>query len=75
MAKSAYHEPLREGDSAEQTVGCRHTSPDICKKHSMPGVCAFVRDDGVCLSPPLSWPEQFKRLKMRDAPEGEGAES
>ena len=57
--RNAFHEPLRQGDTAARTVGCRHTNPAICAKHSLEGVCAFVRKDGMCLSPPRSWPKQF----------------
>ena len=57
-----FHEPLEPRDTVEQTVGCRHTNPDICAKHSMPAVCAFVRPDGLCLAPPKSWPKQLRKL-------------
>jgi hypothetical protein len=59
---SRFHLPLVEGDEAAQTVGCRHTNPDICAKHSMPTVCAFARLDDMCLAPPLSWAKQFNKL-------------
>jgi hypothetical protein len=67
MAKSnkqaaAFHAPLHPLDTAEQTFGCRHTNPIICGKHSVPDVCAFVREDGICLAPPRSWPKQFIKL-------------
>ena len=29
----------------------------------MPKVCAFVRADGICLAPPMSWKKQFLKLK------------
>lgn len=61
---SSFHEPLKPGDNAEKTVGCRHTQPEICGKNRMPKVCAFVRDDGVCLAPPASWKKQFLKLKL-----------
>ena len=67
-----FHDPLDRRDTAVQTVGCRHTNPDICAKHSMPSVCAFVRADGMCLSPPKSWPKQFKQLLQRRAPQKDG---
>lgn len=57
-----FHAPLVEGDTARKTVGCRHTNPDICAKHSMASVCAFVRADGVCLAPPASWLKQYEKL-------------
>jgi len=61
----AFHEPLRPGDTAERTVGCRHTNPDICAKNRTPGVCAFVRADKVCMCPPKSWAKQFEKLKAQ----------
>ena len=61
----AFHEPLRSGDTAERTAGCRHTNPDICAKNCTPGVCAFVRVDKVCLCPPKSWAKQFEKLKAQ----------
>lgn len=57
-----FHEPLHEKDTAEQTFGCRHTNPDICAKHSLDNVCAFVREDNLCVSPPASWAKQFQKL-------------
>jgi hypothetical protein len=62
-----FHDPLDGRDTPDQTVGCRHTNPDICAKHSISLVCAFVRADGMCLSPPKSWPKQFKVLLRRKA--------
>ena len=59
----AFHAPLRPEDSEKQTLGCRHTNPDICAKNRMPGKCAFVRDDNICLAPPSSWPKQYRKLK------------
>jgi hypothetical protein len=59
----AFHAPLRPDDSAGQTVGCRHTQPVICIKNSMAKICAFVRGDGMCLSPPQSWKKQFLKLR------------
>lgn len=61
----ASHKPLRPGDTAAQTAGCRHTQPAVCTKNSAPKVCAFVRPDGVCLSPPKSWSGHFAKLKKK----------
>ncbi len=61
----AFHAPLTAKDTATQTVGCRHTNPDICAKNGLPKVCAFARADGMCLAPPLSWAKQFKVLKKK----------
>lgn len=60
--KSPYHLPLKKSDTETTTEGCRHTNPDICAKHSLQDVCAFVREDGMCMSPPASWPKQYKKL-------------
>lgn len=61
--ENAFHAPLKEEDTETQTVGCRHTNPDICAKNQLPGKCAFVTSDGMCYAPPRSWPKQFKKLK------------
>jgi hypothetical protein len=61
--KNAFHDPLHSVDSEKQTLGCRHTNPIICSKHNLPTVCAFAREDNICLAPPLSWAKQFKKLK------------
>ena len=61
-----FHEPLKQGDSPEKTVGCRHTDPNICSKNMLPNVCAFVRPDQMCLYPPRSWKKQFEFLKAKN---------
>jgi len=61
---NAFHAPLQANDSEDKTAGCRHTQPAICAKNSMPKVCAFVRADGMCLAPPMSWKKQFFKLKQ-----------
>ena len=66
MKNSPFHEPLRKGDCVTETEGCRHTNPDICSKHSMADVCAFVRPDNICKSPPASWKKQYIKLKNDD---------
>lgn len=60
--KLAFHEPLRPNDTEKQTLGCRHTNPDICSNNELPGICAFVRGDNIGLRPPRSWPKQFAHL-------------
>ena len=60
-----FHAPLQPGDSPTATLGCRHTNPEICRKNGMPGVCAFVREDGRCYAPPASWPKQYKALTQK----------
>lgn len=54
--------PLSELDSLGQTLGCRHSNPNICKNHSTEGKCAFVRADNICILPPRSWPKLFELL-------------
>jgi hypothetical protein len=56
---------LSAQDNLLQTLGCRHSSPDICRNHSTPGKCAFVRKDQLCLLPPRSWKGIYQRLKER----------
>jgi hypothetical protein len=60
--KLAFHALLNPLDSENQTHGCRHTNPSVCAKHSLPGVCAFVRKDNICLAPPQSWKKQYEKL-------------
>jgi hypothetical protein len=57
--------PLTEHDTELQTLGCRHSNPDICKNNATPDKCAFVRDDGICLLPPQSWKNIFAKLKEK----------
>jgi hypothetical protein len=65
-----FHEPLTVGDSRDVTVGCRHTNPGICAKHSLATVCAFARTDGLCLAPPARWPKQYEKLRKAVSEEG-----
>ena len=65
---NAFRSPLKEGDSENQTVGCRRTNPELCIKNSMAGVCAFVREDGICVSPPTTWAKHFRALKEEKLP-------
>lgn len=65
--------PLSELDTELQTLGCRHSNPNICKNNSTPAKCAFVRQDNRCLLVPHSWKRIFYELKdlqgdRRDAP-------
>ena len=59
-----FHDPLHPLDSEKQTFGCRHTNSDICAKNGLPKVCALVRVDKSCFSPPMTWPKQFQKLKQ-----------
>ena len=62
MTKYDFHAALNPADSDEQTLGCRHNNPDICRNNLLQDVCAFVRDDGICKLPPMSWAKQYKML-------------
>ena len=59
---SVFWQPLAPGDTSTETIGCRHTNPDICGKNGLYAVCAFIRDDGMCLQPPRSWAKQYQKL-------------
>jgi hypothetical protein len=61
--ENIFHAPLHPLDTENQTYGCRHTNPDICAKNGLPKVCALIRADKICYSPPKSWPKQFQKLK------------
>jgi hypothetical protein len=63
--QGVFHAPLKPKDTAIQTEGCRHTNPSICGSNQLPNVCAFVREDGMCLKPPQSWAKQFEKLKAK----------
>ena len=60
-----FHAPLYPLDTETQTFGCRQTNPSVCRNDRMPKVCAFVRRDNICLSPPRSWKKQFAKLKAK----------
>ncbi|MDD7051744.1 MAG: hypothetical protein PUI41_12630 [Lachnospiraceae bacterium] len=64
--KEAYEAPLTEYDTSEQTLGCRHTNPDICKYADVANVCAFVREDGMCMQPGRKWKKKYMELKGTD---------
>jgi hypothetical protein len=67
---TAFHAPLHPLDTETRTFGCRYTNPDFCAKNRLPKVCAFVRADNICLSPPHFWPKQFRKLKAAQSPGG-----
>lgn len=62
LIKVSFNSPLKEKDTLEQTVGCRHTNPDICGSAYIESVCAFSRSDRMCLRPSRAWKKQYKRL-------------
>jgi hypothetical protein len=64
LKASRYYLPLQPGDTESQTVGFRHSHPDVCSKHSLETVCAFVRADEMCLSPAASWAKRFRKLTV-----------
>ena len=64
--KSFSNAPLHHQETDEMTFGCRQTCPDNCAKNSTPDICAFVREDHMCLSPPNSWRRKFKELKNEE---------
>ena len=68
-----FHLPLTTNDTEGQTLGCRHSNSDVCAKNGMEKVCAFVRPDGLCVAPPLSWAKQFRKLKAASEVVGDAA--
>ena len=55
--------PLNPGDTETQTIGCRQNNPNICKYNGLSSVCAFAREDGICLRPSAKWAAQYKKLR------------
>lgn len=60
--ESRAKEKLHQLDSEDKTYGCRHTNPDICSNNSIPNVCAFTSEDGLCKRLPRSWKRLFQEL-------------
>ena len=58
-----FNAPLSDDDSETQTKGCRANNPDICKSYMLNGICAFCRDDHLCIKPSRSWKKQYNKLK------------
>ena len=63
--RNRFHDDLEAEDTVEQTIGCRHSNPTICKNNQLSDKCAFVRKDKICLVPPISWKKQFYVLKEK----------
>jgi len=61
-SRNDHNRPLIEGESEAITIGCRHSNPDICSRHSIKGVCAFVSKDNYCNKPPVTWKKLYKQL-------------
>ena len=58
-----FNSPLRVEDTESSTYGCRHSNPDICGANRLFDICAFARDDAMCLKPSASWKKQYHKLK------------
>ena len=63
--KFTFNAPLNELDSETQTYGCRANNPDICANNLLPGVCAFVTEDGICRKQSKAWKKKFAELKKQ----------
>lgn len=61
--KVPFSAPLCEMDTEKQTKGCRANNPDICGNNSVPGICAYVCEDGICKKPSRAWKKQYEKLK------------
>lgn len=61
--KNNARRPLSPADTLFQTLGCRHSNPDICGNNLTPNKCAFAREDNLCLLPPRSWGKLLNVLK------------
>ena len=59
-----FNSPLNPEDTEEQTYGCRQNNPDICKNNGVQGICALVREDGICKQPSRAWKKQYDKLKQ-----------
>ncbi len=57
--KICKNSPLHPEDNLQQTYGCRYYNPSICKNIDLEEVCAFVRNDRVCVKPPKSWKKRY----------------
>lgn len=64
--KVPFSAPLNEGDSEEQTYGCRQNNPGICGANGIEGVCAFVSEDSICKRPSKAWKKQYQKLKSTE---------
>src|SRR5262249_3816268 len=54
--------PLQPEDTADRTWGCRYSNPVACGRNKMPNVCAFVREDGICMEPPRGCSGRYAKL-------------
>lgn len=58
----SFNAPLNKGDTENQTYGCRQNNPDICGNNGLNNVCAFVREDCICMKPSRAWKRQYQKL-------------
>lgn len=63
IIKVGFNEKLNDKDTENMTYGCRQKNPDICKYNGLSGICAFVREDHLCLKPSRAWKNQYNKLK------------
>ncbi len=61
--KIPFKDPLHPNDTETQTYGCRANNPDICKNYMLDTVCAFCREDQICVTPSRSWKKQYIKMK------------
>lgn len=54
---------LQKDDTCNQTYGCRHSNPELCKYIDLEGKCAFASEDEICKFPPKSWKIFFNEKK------------
>lgn len=64
--KVDFDAPLNPQDTESTTYGCRARNPEICKWHSLVGICAFVGKDNICKRPSRAWPKQYRLLKSKE---------
>lgn len=60
--KVPFNAPLNNGDTEEQTYGCRANNPDICAHNMIENMCAFSSNDFFCKKPSRAWKKKFKQL-------------
>lgn len=60
--------PLNAQDTETQTYGCRQNNPNICGNNSLPNICAFVCEDGICKKTIKSLEKTISGLKRKPKP-------
>jgi hypothetical protein len=61
--------PLEDGETLKITNGCKRLNAHIFRNHSVLNICAFVRAENVCLSPPKCRKNMYKLLREKISPE------